>query len=555
MDVILLSAADRSEKKRSHLTERNALPTLTNALALKSNPFEHYIAETEPHIAQYAVKPPYLESIAARALATSSFILFGDRGAGKSATRITLFSELWQAAGRADKEGGPAAPLAINFIDFTSAVAAFQKGKYDELVLVSEVAYLVIEQILAWLSSLSEDDRNTYTLALEKEENELVVALLTTFYLTRSEFDRKQSESTALKLLNRAWTTRSSVWINRKWDALSGLVASIVDGMTKRYVAEKADVATPIAALLQKAASTPSGGRVILEKLVDFVKIFSFSGIVILIDKVDETEVTQRSAEATARMVYPLLSHMQLLEVEGLSWMLFLWSQVRPFMVDEKTKVRLDKIAHESISWGIPFFRQMLDARISYFSDGRLKFTDLFDESTNVDEVVESLVSTSMSSPRELLRLLDVIVREHDVRNVDSPATILLNKDSVDNGQDRYVQETIFNVYDEKSTRQLIRVSQLRFTNKEVQTTFRLSSQSARNRIGGWVNAGMVKQTGTRAADGDQGGRQSYEYSVIDARIARIINRNLVQLEDDYEILEEGVENLETPKDAPGNDG
>ena len=526
------------------------MPTLTSALSLKSNPFEHYIAETEPHIAQYAVKPPYLESIAARALATSSFILFGDRGAGKSATRITLFSELWQAANRADKGDGPAAPLAINFIDFTRAVAAYQKGKYDEIVLVSEVAYLVIEQILAWLSSLADDDRSAYTQALSNEEHELVVALLTTFYLTRSDFDRKQSESTALKLLNRAWTTRSSIWVNRKWDSLSGLVANIVDGLTKKYLIDKADVAAPIASLLQKAAVTPSGGRVILEKLVEFVRIFSFSGVVILIDKVDETEVTQRSAEATAKMVYPLLSHMQLLEVEGLSWMLFLWSQVRPFMVEEKTKVRLDKIAHESISWGVPFFRQMLDARISYFSEGKLKFVDLFEPFVDVNEIIDSLVATSMSSPRELLRLLDVIVREHDVQNVDNPSTILLNKDSIDYGQDKYVQETIFNVYDEKSTRQLIRVNQIRFTNKEIQTTFRISSQSARNRINGWANAGMVKQTGTRAADGDQGGRQSFEYSVIDARIARIINRNLVQLEDDYGQGEDNLEGLEIAVEA-----
>ncbi|CAO4137611.1 P-loop ATPase, Sll1717 family [Methylorubrum extorquens] len=485
------------------------MPTLTSALSLKSNPFEHYIAETEPHIAQYAVKPPYLESIAARALATSSFILFGDRGAGKSATRITLFSELWQAADRADKSGGPAAPLAINFIDFTSAVSAFQKGKYDELVLVSEVAYLVVEQILAWLSSLPEDDRSTYTQALSKDEAELVVALLTTLYSTRAEFDRKQSESTALKLLNRAWTTRSSIWVNRKWDSLSGLVASIVDGLTNKYVAEKADVAAPVAALLQKASTTASGGRVILEKLVDFVRIFSFSGVVILIDKVDETEVTQRSAEATARMVYPLLSHMQLLEVEGLSWMLFLWSQVRPYMVDEKTKVRLDKIAHESISWGLPFFRQMLDARISYFLEGKLKFADLFEPSVNVEGVVGSIVSTAMSSPRELLRLLDVIVREHDVRNADNSTTVLLSKDSVEYGQDRYVQEKIFNVYDEKSTRQLIRVNQLRFTNKEVQTTFRLSAQSARNRIGG------VGQCWHGQTDWNQGGRWRPRWTAI----------------------------------------
>jgi hypothetical protein len=61
------------------------MPRLVQALGLKGNPFEHYVAETEPNLAEYAVKPPYFEAIDARAKNTSSYALFGDRGAGKSA--------------------------------------------------------------------------------------------------------------------------------------------------------------------------------------------------------------------------------------------------------------------------------------------------------------------------------------------------------------------------------------------------------------------------------------------------------------------------------------
>jgi hypothetical protein len=37
------------------------MPKLVEALGLKENPFEHYVAETEPNIAEYAVRPPYFE--------------------------------------------------------------------------------------------------------------------------------------------------------------------------------------------------------------------------------------------------------------------------------------------------------------------------------------------------------------------------------------------------------------------------------------------------------------------------------------------------------------
>jgi hypothetical protein len=76
------------------------MPRLVEALRLRGNPFEHYVAETEPDIAEYAVKPPYFEAIDVRAQNTSSYVLFGDRGAGKSATRLTIFKQLWEKKGK-----------------------------------------------------------------------------------------------------------------------------------------------------------------------------------------------------------------------------------------------------------------------------------------------------------------------------------------------------------------------------------------------------------------------------------------------------------------------
>ena len=94
------------------------MPKLTAAMGFIGNPFEHYVAELEPHIAEYAVKPPYFEVIEARATNKSSFILFGDRGAGKSATRLTIFKEFWKG-----KSEGRKVPLVVNLIDFSDMVS------------------------------------------------------------------------------------------------------------------------------------------------------------------------------------------------------------------------------------------------------------------------------------------------------------------------------------------------------------------------------------------------------------------------------------------------
>ncbi|WP_156475051.1 hypothetical protein [Acetobacter malorum] len=191
------------------------------------------------------------------------------------------------------------------------------------------MAFLTIESLLVWLSSLTVEERDQYTTNLDSEEKSLLVGMLQAFYVSRAENERHQTISAALKLLNQAWSTRSALWINKKWTSLSGVLSSIVDLITKKYVAESADVAANVDAFLKTMGPdsriTP---RIVLEKLVELVNIFGFSGVVVLVDKVDETEFTQNSAEAASKLVHPLLAHIQLLEVPGFAWQLFLWSQV-----------------------------------------------------------------------------------------------------------------------------------------------------------------------------------------------------------------------------------
>jgi hypothetical protein len=97
------------------------MKTLVGSLGLHGNPFEHYTAETEPSIADYAVRPPYLQVISERVANSSSFILFGERGAGKSATRITVYSEMW--GGKNQNKERLKIPFVINVTDFSSIQA------------------------------------------------------------------------------------------------------------------------------------------------------------------------------------------------------------------------------------------------------------------------------------------------------------------------------------------------------------------------------------------------------------------------------------------------
>jgi hypothetical protein len=268
---------------------------------LKGNPFEHYVAETEPDIAEYAVKPPYFEAIDTRALNTSSYVLFGDRGAGKSATRLTIFKQIW-----AKKAHGERVPLVVNLIDFSSMLNRATLSNLSEEALIKEVAFVVIESLLTWLSSLDDSDR-------------LVFQMLRDYYLSRPEQKRYRSVREAMLLFNQAFLAKSKLWIDRRWDPIARLISTIMDSLSRRYIGTQTDLAGDINSVITRSDHRDVDSVLVLRKLVDFVSIFDLSGVVTLVDKVDKTAATNNSADQTAALVHPLLSRVQLMEVAGFS--------------------------------------------------------------------------------------------------------------------------------------------------------------------------------------------------------------------------------------------
>jgi hypothetical protein len=254
---------------------------------------------------------------------------------------------------------------------------------------------------------------------------------------------------------------------------------------------------------------------------------------VVLIDKVDETDATNNSADKTAELVHPLLSRVQLMEVESFSWIFFLWQSVKSVFEGDKYPVRLDKIGHATVSWSDDFFSLMLDKRMSFYSDGRMTFSGLFVDDLDTRRLRNELVRVCMRSPREIIRIMDVIIREHDVTYAGSPKTVLLDEASVQTGIDAYVTDRISSIYGDRLLAQIFRLNKTTFSNKDVQLTFRVGAQSARTRIQSWESAGIIKLSGTRAAEGVLGGKPANEYTIVDARIERIMQRQLVSYESD----------------------
>jgi hypothetical protein len=296
-------------------------------------------------------------------------------------------------------------------------------------------------------------------------------------------------------------------------------LATAVNALTKKQLDDSIDISAPAEALLKSLVGDgPTAVRAVLGKLVEFARCFGYSGVCVLVDKLDETAATSSSAEATAKLIYPLLVHIQLLEVPGFSWILFLWSNVQAHFND-KYAIRLDKIAHANITWNTASLREMIESRVKFYSDQRLSFLNLLDDGLDPDDIFTQLAVMAVHSPRELIKLMDIIVREHDAR--DDRVSELLDQTSIDLGQNKYVVETIGSWFPEKQLQQVLRLGLSSFVNKDVQSAFKIGDQGARVKIKSWEDVGLVRQSGT--VPSELGGKQVYRFVVADARVERII--------------------------------
>jgi hypothetical protein len=190
--------------------------------------------------------------------------------------------------------------------------------------------------------------------------------------------------------------------------------------------------------------------------------------------------------------------------------------------------VRLDKIANASIQWEDAFLRDLVAKRLQFFSQNRsTSFGDLCDASVDAAEVLGESIQLAMQSPREVIRILDTVIREHDdqyATDANAPRLIAV---TIDRALDKYAVDTVVRVFTRAHIQQIKKLGMPIFINKDVQQAFKTNDQSARNRIRAWLDAGFVTQTGSRPAEGGTGGKPSFEYTVTDHRVRRMLEREL----------------------------
>ena len=382
-------------------------------LGFTSNPFNSNTAEREPEIAEYAVHPPYLDRTAEASMASGIFFLEGARGSGKSATRLTVAKKVF-----AEKD----APLVVSLVGF-NVFKPYVKAGISIDLFATQVAFLTVETVLSWMAAQSDEEQ--YALIAKVTESEKLIAkFVSSFYLNRADHSRSNSASETFQLLDTSVVGRATIWTEKRWDQVAVVVARLAGVFGKKYA--DLDIGDPTAfhQLIERQKGDGFHDPVYtLARAVEFARIFGFTGILVQIDKVDETDWTGSDLSAAADLILPILANIGLHEIDGLTWSFFVWDDVSNFLKNNHgNKIRFDKIPNGEIVWEVKYLTDLIARRMSFFSENRVNsLADISEPHTDVARILNEIIDLTNRSPRHLISALDHILSAHIQRNQGNP--------------------------------------------------------------------------------------------------------------------------------------
>ena len=402
-------------------------------LGFNANPFNSNTAEREPEISEYAVHPPYLDRTEQASLKSGVFFLEGARGSGKSATRITIAKKVFR---------GPGGPLVIPLTSF-NVFRPYVKTGITIDIFATQLAFLAVETLLVWMASLACDDQKIVTEQIKPHEK-LVSRFVSNFYLNRADHSRSSSAAETYQLLDTSIGGKASIWTEKRWDQIAAVVTRLASVLGKKFA--DIDIGDPSAfqKLIEHQRVDGFYDPIFtLTRTVELARAFGFTGVLIQIDKVDETDWTGANVSAAADLVLPLLANIGLHEIEGLTWTFFVWDEVSRWMRrNHGTKIRFDKIPNGNIAWEPNYLTNLVSRRMSFFSAGRVNgIIDLSESDTDVKDVLPQIIELTSRSPRQLISALDHILSTHIQRNQGTPRKLDLA--AFESGMDSYALKSL----------------------------------------------------------------------------------------------------------------
>jgi len=257
------------------------------------------------------------------------------------------------------------------------------------------------------------------------------------------------------------------------WNKYFGAINMLVTGLLQSLNLQGVNIVKFDAD--EKKLATPYKYR--LEMFRDLCLKIGFESVYVLLDKVDESELTGNKAEDSFKMIQSMVRDLELLEMDKFGFKFFLWDQLGSHF---REYGRPDRAEQFTLEWSNEELGQMLAQRLSAYSGG--KITDLKQITTEFQEDITPLVILfAQKSPRDAIRICKQIIAEQREIN---PNSARIESKAILEGIENFCKIRALEITDEMKIRELRKIGFVEFTSPYLATdVFKITKNGARSKV------------------------------------------------------------------------
>ena len=464
-------------------------------LGFDEDPFKYTNADQESRLDHYFVDPPYYQSLWGKPDEPETHVVLAPRGGGKSAQRRMI------------EDRGVYEDVFVVTYDYFFTVNIKSLEVVDLAFHLNNLNRLTLITYFGYLSQLEID-----THFFPADEKKFITKMIDNYL---GEVDTP----TIKDVVRRSMTIPARVkkWWNENLP-LVGLASTFLKakfGLTGVTAPGKFDE--------PKLNEDPLNQFNILVSIIKK----TYKAFYVLIDKVDETELTGNDPEKSYRLISPLIKDLRFINSNDISIKFFLWDALEPYY---EVDARRDRVQDFRLEWRYSELCTMIDRRLFAYSNGKVRsLRDIFEG--EIIDPYRTIISFSNNSPRNVIRMLQDIVDEQVRRGTDGK----IDATSLDLGIKKFCRDSARPAYGIELISELKRISMVGFTTNYLSSDLFRSSNTARRKIQIWDDKGVIKQV---CSVPNKKGRPSPYYMIRDAVLVPVVleSRTVEELEADMAV-------------------
>lgn len=482
---------------------------LYEKIGFKANPFSRVSAEDElSYLDKIFFKPKYFTTILGDIQSNNSRYIFGERGNGKSALMFQMIAET--------KKNRALVALIDNYtLLFEGANNTFNKYL---ILMMQRLTQSLVQELL-----ISNENIN----ALDQTLKEKFAFFVNNFYQTTSktEFEKYQEIHKIKEKYNQYVNPLLNQLISGTVSLTSDLIAKsfgLPVETNNKFYREYLPALQYNNQKIDLSKVQESDLNSLFDELIEVIKGFGYTNLIIFFDKVDEQPEFASNIENVAKKLSPLVVNNKILLDNRFSLVFLLWSRIKEEL--SKNGVRFDKLRPIDVNWNDTELESILDKRVTYFSERKVtKIRSLFQIEDNFSLVLQ----LSNKSPRDALNLLSCI---YEIQEELGGDLSLFSPTASNKGVINFLTNYNFrSIYPpQKGTRQdikmviskLKKIGKSKFTINDMMRIFKKTQPSCLSDVNIMRNYGVIQEDMENVS-------VAKEYVIIDPKIKFIVENQM----------------------------